>query len=116
MGDVKEEEVSLPSAKCKKLAEGVYLQPPLSRRGHGPAVVLLVPHASSPDATEVVGDNATVPISPRQKWAEEGFAVVEIQSLAADSNGLYKKSIELALEALYQCRSCERKPFGLIGA
>jgi carboxymethylenebutenolidase len=108
MDDV-QDEVSLPSAKSVVLGPGITLQPPLSRLGKGPGIILLVPTTSSETIL------ALDCLSPLQKWAEEGFAVVEIQPASVEASGSLDKSIRLASDALSRCLSCEWDKVGLIG-
>jgi carboxymethylenebutenolidase len=72
-----EREVPLPSEPIVSLAPNVQLQPPLTRRGYGPTLVLVLPRVADPEA---IGRDTPRPDqidpSPVQKWAEEGFAVL----------------------------------------
>jgi carboxymethylenebutenolidase len=102
-------EVPLPSAKRVILSSGITLQPPLSRLSHGSGLIILTPTTSSKNAS------ATDYLSPLQKWAEEGFAVVEIQLAAVGSTGSVEKSLKAALDALTECTSCDGTDVGLIG-
>lgn len=68
----------LPNAPKRILLNGsALLQPPLSRRGSGPGVIVITPQQnrlySKPKGTSLDPD-------PIQKWAEEGFAVVGTDS------------------------------------
>ncbi|PNP49649.1 hypothetical protein THARTR1_09660 [Trichoderma harzianum] len=67
----------LPSAPSSVLGPSSVLQPPLSRRGSGPGLVLILP---SPGTIPPLGPDAEKPLDPEPllKWAEEGFAVVAI--------------------------------------
>lgn len=98
----------LPSPDLTEVAPGVSLLRPLSRRGTGPGMILLTADHEDPLA---ISDG--VP-SPLVKWAEEGYAVVEIQAraLAAGSAQL----LGSAVEALEGCGECEPKgKVGLVG-
>lgn len=66
-----------PSAPASVLGPSSVLQPPLSRRGSGPGIVILLP---GPSAVPQLPQDAVKPLDPEplQKWAEEGFAVVAI--------------------------------------
>ncbi|UKZ72692.1 hypothetical protein TrVFT333_000326 [Trichoderma virens FT-333] len=66
-----------PSAPSSVLGPSSVLQPPLSRRGSGPGLVLVLP---SPSAIPQLAPGAEKPLDPEPllKWAEEGFAVVAI--------------------------------------
>jgi carboxymethylenebutenolidase len=65
------------SFKPVRLADNVTLQTPLSRYGKGPGLLLLTSkdYKSRP-STDMT---KTLDPEPRQKWAEEGFAVVEVK-------------------------------------
>jgi carboxymethylenebutenolidase len=73
-----EQPVPLPSAPLVTLGPSIVLQPPLSRRGHGPGLIVFLPsldaQVNSPRATKLLDP------APVQKWAEEGFAVIGITS------------------------------------
>ena len=77
-----EQAPSLPSAPLAKLSDTCVLQPPLSRRGTGPGLLIILPSHTAPSK----GKKPLDP-EPVQKWAEEGFAVVGItpsETLADD--------------------------------
>jgi len=96
---------SLPSAKPTKLAANVTLQPPLSRRGHGPGLILLVP-AFGRTKTE------TLDPQPILKWAEEGYAVVEV---VTSGNANISEAVVSGVEALTKLPECSDKDkFGLV--
>ncbi|GLB33427.1 putative lea domain protein [Lyophyllum shimeji] len=71
-----EQPVSLPSARPIFLSETVVLQPPLTRRGTGPGIILVLPHTEDLN----LRSKGTPPLDPEpvQKWAEEGFVVAAI--------------------------------------
>jgi carboxymethylenebutenolidase len=104
-----EDEVPLPSAKSVILGPGITLQPPLSRLGHGPGLIILIP-TTSPSTTA-----SSDYLAPLQKWAEEGFAVVEIKVTTVHPNGSHEESLEVALDALAKCPTCDGDMVGLIG-
>ncbi|KAF2707616.1 hypothetical protein K504DRAFT_410084 [Pleomassaria siparia CBS 279.74] len=56
------------------LTTDITLQSPLSRRGHGPGLILVVNHYAATQNSETCVDPA-----PLQKWAEEGFAVAQVK-------------------------------------
>ncbi|KAH9484921.1 hypothetical protein JR316_0001823 [Psilocybe cubensis] len=93
--------VPLPSAPRVTLAPNVFLQPPLSRRGIGPGLVLFLPDISfSPGVTK--------PLDPEPilKWAEEGFAVVGI----VNSEGLnVEKALTQGVKALSELSQVDIK-------
>ncbi|KAJ7265855.1 hypothetical protein B0H12DRAFT_173017 [Mycena haematopus] len=73
-----EQLVTLPSAPQITLAEGLVLQPPLTRRGTGPGLIAFIPLDSTLNLSSRSGDDKPLDPEPVQKWAEEGFAVVGI--------------------------------------
>ncbi|KAL1982583.1 hypothetical protein VTN96DRAFT_1169 [Rasamsonia emersonii] len=99
--------VPLPSAAAVTLAPNITLQPPLSRRGHGPGLLLVLPA----DYEEYKSRNETLDPDPRQKWAEEGYAVVQITGHDEDLAIAFKRG----LDALVELPECDVKDkFGLI--
>lgn len=74
-----EQPVGLPSAPSINLSHNIVLQPPLSRRGSGPGIIIFLP-----DPAQLNLGNGDKPLDPEpvQKWAEEGFAVVGISKYA----------------------------------
>ncbi|KAH8807951.1 hypothetical protein F5884DRAFT_350033 [Xylogone sp. PMI_703] len=102
---------ALPVPKLKELLPDVSLLPPLSRRGSGPGLIILVPKLSVSSLTIENG----IP-SPLMKWAEESFVVVEIQESALVDQKNAQKLLSYAVEALSTCEQCEPKgKIGLIG-
>ncbi len=96
--------VHLPSAKPYDVARGVTIQPPLTRSGHGPALIILVPEHLKPS-----GHKKTLDPAPLQKWAEEGWAVAQITLSDDDSNFQDRLNDTLAaLESLKECDSTEK--------
>lgn len=91
-----EQPVKLPDAPREPLSEGyMELQPPLSRRGHGPGIVAFLapppPQASGPKAE-------TLDPEPVMKWAEEGYAVVAVSSDVPRND--VRKALSVAVNAL----------------
>lgn len=64
----------LPSVPLQELSPEAVLQPPLSRRGTGPGLILLLPE----NIERTKRKDKPLDPEPIQKWAEEGFAVVGI--------------------------------------
>ena len=95
-------ELPLPSAKPIVISERLTLQPPLSRRGHGPGLVLLVPNG-----IDLSPSDRTIDPPPLQKWAEEGFAIAQIELTANLSSGSFKESLTQAMKALSQLEECD---------
>ncbi|KAH7392531.1 hypothetical protein BKA66DRAFT_439256 [Pyrenochaeta sp. MPI-SDFR-AT-0127] len=98
----------MPIEEFRELDRGVSLLSPLTRRGHGPGIILLVPNTES--STRIIDG---VP-SHLVKWAEEGYTVVEIQqqALEGDAADVLKRS----MNALIENPKCDPKDrFGVIG-
>lgn len=97
----------LPQPKPQELGPGLRLLPPLSRLGRGPGLLLLVADSTS----SLTIDNGVPGLLI--KWAEEGFAVVEIQAKAiAEHDDVFKR----AIEGLKQCAECDfNGKVGIVG-
>lgn len=139
MADQEEPPVPLPSAPLIELASNATLQPPLTRRGYGPGLIIITPaglHAdhksrlrrTTPRKSEE-GDSKpeeqpspppdTLDPLPQKKWAEEGYAVVEVKlaGLSEEEMGGWTIGMALgrAIEALVDLETCNVKDkFGLI--
>ena len=102
---------SLLEFKPVRLSENVTLQTPLSRLGKGPGLILLVSKdynsRSSADITKALDPE------PQQKWAEEGFAVVEAKVDPATLEDDFKVGVD-ALKKLPEAGECST--VGVIGA
>ncbi|KAF9875568.1 carboxymethylenebutenolidase [Colletotrichum karsti] len=86
----------------------ITIQPPLSRRGHGPGLLILVEQGIDLSKHDKILDPP-----PAQKWAEEGYAVAQIVVATGDSEVTNK--IESAIESLKALESCDDKDrFGVI--
>lgn len=106
--DITKPAPALPSPELTEVKPGVVFLRPLSRRGTGPGLIILTCDYQDPLAI-----NNGVP-SPLIKWAEEGYAVVEIQARALV--GGQDDVISLALQLLTECEKCEPKnKIGLVG-
>lgn len=95
--DIEETPVLLPSAKPRAITPRLTIQPPLSRRAHGPGLIIIIPHDYP-----TVGTDHTLDPLPLQKWAEEGYAVAQLVFSKADFAHDLKKSVE-ALGGLPEC-------------
>jgi carboxymethylenebutenolidase len=73
-----EQPVDLPSASLLTVADGLAMQPPLTRRGTGPGLIVFIPPDSTLNLSSKSGDDRPLDPAPIQKWAEEGFAVVGV--------------------------------------
>lgn len=71
--DISKPPRQLPQPNLQNIGQGISLLNPLSRRGKGPGIILLVPRAS-----DVLINEKGAP-SPLCKWAEEGYAVAQIE-------------------------------------
>lgn len=104
MGEASRPEVleglNIPSAPPQELSPHLTLQPPLSRRGSGPGLILVVDHYSELDVSEKSLDPP-----PMQKWAEEGFAVVQLKVPGRNGDG-GEFPLDRAIEALKGCEHC----------
>lgn len=106
--DISKPPPPLPSPEPTEVAPGVSLLRPLSRLGTGPGIIIL-----THDYKDSLAIKEGVP-SPLVKWAEEGYAVIEIQATALRTDKGH--IIKSAVEALRDCEKCEPKDkVGLIG-
>lgn len=102
--DISKPPAPLPQPKPQAIADGITLLPPLSRLGHGPGLIIL--HPDSEKHLEIIQGVPSVLV----KWAEEGYAVVEIQARALKGDVL-----RTAVEALRGCEGfVEGSKIGLI--
>ena len=110
-----EQPVPLPNAALIQISSDIVLQPPLSRRGTGPGVIIFLP-----DSAHLVLANQSTPKpldpDPITKWAEEGFAVVAIASTSSDQVPSVAKGMKGALEALQALEQVDiKEKFAVIG-
>lgn len=85
----------------QQISPHITLQPPLSRRGLGPGLILILDHYALIEKSEKHLDPP-----PLQKWAEEGFAVVQVLVPGkAEDGGEFP--LERALDVLRGCEGCE---------
>ncbi|OJJ98130.1 hypothetical protein ASPACDRAFT_123149 [Aspergillus aculeatus ATCC 16872] len=95
---------SLPFAPPIDVSPNITLQPPLSRCGEGPGLLLIRP-------ANLVGcqtNNTTLDPAPLQKWAEESYTVVEITLDTVSSGDAVGVSdaISAAVRALSEYPQC----------
>lgn len=111
---VSEQPVLLPSASAVPLAmPNVIFQPPLSRRGTGPGLVVVRASKLSLRPHAKLGLRTPLDPDPVQKWAEEGFAVVGVQ-LSGDTDVTEALCVALAgLEESSKVDDTSR--FGVLG-
>jgi flavin-binding protein dodecin len=110
-----EQPVPLPNAVLIQIRSDIVLQPPLSRRGTGPGIIIFLP-----DSAHLVLADQSAPKSldpdPITKWAEEGFAVVAITGTSSDEVSSAAKALKEALEALQALEQVDMKQkFAVIG-
>lgn len=108
----------LPSAPSVPLAPNVSLQPPLSRRGHGPGIIIIDPDYKLPDLPSALPPSETIDPPPQYKWAEEGFAVVRVSIRMDAGPGGWdvQSALGKATEALGILEECDIKDrFALLG-
>jgi carboxymethylenebutenolidase len=98
----------LPTTQSTEIKPGLSIVLPLSRQGHGPGLIVLVP-----DTEQSLAIVDGVP-SQLIKWAEEGYTVVEIQRRALITGA--REVLTEATQALESCEKCDPKDkVGLIG-
>lgn len=107
-------DTSLPSAPSIDLGRNVVLQPPLSRCGHGPGLIILRPGRHAQCQLQ----NNSLDPEPLKKWAEESYAVAQVtldNEQCADKDSALERLNE-ALHALQSQEQCTSKDsFGLLG-
>ncbi|KAJ7781662.1 NTF2-like protein [Mycena metata] len=98
-----EKPVALPSAPLIAWADGIVLQPPLTRRGTGPGLIVFLPPDSALNLSSKTGEDKPLDPEPVQKWAEEGFAVVGIIT----GHGSVAANLEAAVDALLKLKELD---------
>ena len=96
-----EDAIPLPSAKPATISSNIVVQAPLTRRGYGPGLLLLVP-----TGLDLSGSEKTLDPPPLQKWAEEGFAVAQI-TLGEGEGKKFQIYLQEATNALSKLKECE---------
>lgn len=109
----------LPNAPKVTLAPNASVQPPLSRRGHGPGLIVVDPSYDLPYLPSAEPPSKTLDPVPQYKWAEEGYAVVRIaisSDLGDDIWTLTNGGLAKAIGSLQELDTCDSKDkFALIG-
>ncbi|KAK8016754.1 carboxymethylenebutenolidase [Apiospora rasikravindrae] len=108
--------VPRPSAPSIAVSPTLTLQPPLTRRGHGPGLVLLV----DPSLDLSNCHDKTLDPPPLQKWAEEGYAVAQLKlvpnEVVSPGGLLDDEELHQAIQALEELPSCDgARELGLFG-
>lgn len=111
MADADQTPLPLPVPSLTRLAPGVILSQPLSRKGSGPGLIVIVNQSGATNDTTLRIENG-VP-SPLMKWGEESYTVVEVLEEAFLEG---KDPISLAVSELSKAEKCEPKnAIGVIG-
>lgn len=98
--------VPIVAPPCPLGMEGLELQPPLTHRGTGPGLIVVLPPRLSMHPHKKLGLKTPLDPEPVKKWAEEGFAVVG----ARISGGTdVTEALSTALAALENCDFVEGK-------
>ena len=97
-----------PAATPIQVTPDITIQPPLSRRGAGPGLILVVSAV-----LDLGGHDKTLDPPPLQKWAEEGYAVAQI--LVDDRALSIAEQLSIAAAELEKLPGCLGDRFGLIG-
>jgi carboxymethylenebutenolidase len=99
--------VPLPSSPPIELNRDILIQPPLTRRGIGPGLIIFLPDPSK------LGPSTEVDPEPVMKWAEEGFAVAGVTVSGSDPDfSLILRQCCDALSALDQINN--KETFGVL--
>lgn len=115
--------IALPSAPLVTLASNVRLQPPLTHRGKGPGLLLLLqpsPIEGSPEAQQPDGWKKPLDPPPQYKWAEEGYAVLEMvveRDAVGDAGGAWnlERTLSEGVQKLLKLEECEGEQIGVTG-
>lgn len=100
----------VPPQQPEEIAEGITLLRPLSRKGHGPGLIILAPAQDNNNPTTSSPEIQNGIPSLRMKWAEEGYCVAQIQPHASSSSSSSSCSaLQIAVQALQACAECEPK-------
>ena len=102
--DISKPPAPLPSAKLQVLKPGVSLQPPLTRLGSGPGLILFTTDDIYDEEVTQRDDAPTAVL----KWAEEGYTVVQISAAAVGKSKIEDLLTE-AVKAIERCEACQPK-------
>lgn len=97
----------LPNAPLVTISPSCIIQPPLTRRGTGPGLIVLLPDAKDIEPSL----HKHLDPEPVQKWAEEGYGVAGI---TPDASTSVLDQIAAAVAGLRATVSVEGNLFGLI--
>lgn len=93
----------VPAPVPRPVRDGITIIDPITRKGTGPGLIILVTDQSKGLWIDDIGP------SPMQKWGEEGYAVVEMTQVACERSD----AIERAVHALKHASKCD--PQGVVG-
>ena len=103
--------VPLPSTASIEVSSSITIQPPLTRRGHGPGLILLVP-----EIIPLVEGSYSLDPPPLQKWAEEGYVVLQIKIPGSLTGWDVSNEVKRGVKALESLPECDKKgKYGCIG-
>lgn len=109
--DISKPPAPLPSAKLQFLKPGFSLQPPLTRLGSGPGLILLTTPDIYDEQLKQRDDAPTAVL----KWAEEGYTVAQLSASAINTSNV-ESLLSEAITAFDKCEACQPKDkIGLIG-
>lgn len=97
--DISKPAPPLPETTFNEISPEISLLNPLTRRGHGPGLIVLLPAGHELSAIKEGVPSVAI------KWAEEGYTVVGISGFAGDASRTLKK----ALDAFDDHEKCEPK-------
>ena len=107
----------LPSAPLITLSSNLVIQPPLTSRGSGPGIVLLLQNPSCLSTS--LQSRRPLDPEPVQKWAEEGFTVAGVTltpSSVFDQASAISSVIKQGIDCLLQVKELDdRDKFAVIG-
>jgi carboxymethylenebutenolidase len=106
-----QEPVPLLSSPSVAIAPNASIQPPLSRRGHGPGLILIDPGYDLPPLPSAEPPSETLDPSPQYKWAEEGYAVLRLMIRENQEQGCWEieNGLNQAVDALKALDVCDVK-------
>jgi len=109
--DISKPPAPLPTPRPQDISQHATLLPPLSRRGNGPGLIILVDEANA--TLDIIEGTPSLLV----KWAEEGYTVVAITSKALEVEGSsFEKLLRDSVSALAECEDCNSKGgVGLVG-
>ncbi|KAJ4412568.1 hypothetical protein N0V85_003661 [Neurospora sp. IMI 360204] len=111
--------MSLPNAQPIIISPEITIQPPLTRRGTGPGLILAVPPAKQvesenrfilkygPKNGNEDHSQKTLDPEPLKKWAEEGYAVVQVTCNEISRTGRFGELVGTAITELGKVNECE---------